>query len=145
MIIQWLSLTFIILICQSLYLLDQIVSFLAYGEIYYSAAEISGLIIIFGKKFLLRSLKILIFFSIFSIGLQILSFKTVLDYFLDLYKMFLLQNEEICFVKHPTLKSENYLKNLTQNDSSILVPLNEEELRKEYAKSDNVNLNSFDI
>lgn len=59
--------------------------------------------------------------------------------------MSLLQNEEICFVKHPTLKSENYLKNLTQNDSSILVPLNEEELRKEYAKSDNVNLNSFDI
>lgn len=81
----------------------------------------------------------------FSTGLNILSFKKILDYFLDLYKNDILQNEDTCFIKHPTLKSENYLKNLTENDSSILVPLNEEELRKQYSNTNSVNLNSFEI
>ncbi|XP_065371038.1 uncharacterized protein LOC135963168 [Calliphora vicina] len=125
LIVSWLVLSFSVVIYQALFLLDQVIFCMAYGYTLYSPIVLLGLCILF--------------------VIQIEFLRNITHFSLDLYRKNILHNEEIFFVKNSSSKSENYQRNLTYNDSSVLTPLNEEDLKKQYSNCNSVNLNQFDI
>ncbi|KAM7360182.1 uncharacterized protein ACRADG_003870 [Cochliomyia hominivorax] len=124
-IVTWLVMSLPVIVYHILFLLDQAVYYFSFGYIVYSISVIMGLSLL--------------------LGLHFLSYRKILYFSLDLYQTEILQNEEIVFIRNSVLRTQNYHRNLRQNDSSILMPLNEEDIKKQYSNCNSENLNKFDI
>ncbi|KAI8129409.1 hypothetical protein CVS40_1032 [Lucilia cuprina] len=121
----WLVMCFCVIIYHMLWLLNQVLFFMAYGYFIYTVWVLLGLGIL--------------------LVLQIVFFKKILNFCLDLYRRKISHQQQTVAIQNSTLKFQNYLRNLKHNDSSILVPITEEELKKLYSNCSSENLRKFEI
>ena len=72
--------------------------------------------------------------------MELICFKRIFGFCIKLFIQDLQQKQ------NPLIGTKNYHRNLTQNDASILKPLNlDEEFEKHYINSSQVNLTKFEI
>ncbi|XP_046806119.1 uncharacterized protein LOC111688999 [Lucilia cuprina] len=122
---SWLVMCFCVIIYHTLWLLNQVLFFMAYGYVIYTVWVLLGIGIL--------------------LVLQIVFFKKILKFCLDLYRKKISHQQQTVAIQNSTLKFQNYLRNLKQNDSSILMPITEEELKKQYSNCSSENLQKFEI